>query len=261
MAYRLKSRASCVGFKLTAAACAQIFAEQLATDQAEVSSNKAKIVSGEVVLTGSDAGTFAGGYVYGDSSPTKVLRNAAGAGTAYGDTDASQVLTTATVAGTFDEASRNTNPGVAFVVSGTSYKILGTDYVGTYAPSSTGGGYTGSRVVGIASHWMDKIVHLERPDIRRDNSEGPQREWHAQSAQVRAAIWPATQETRDDYARRDIVVTHSIVTAIDLVARPGDRIVKTDDTARYYVVVGIQDYDNGFMSDVLRQYDAELRYT
>ena len=113
---------------------------------------------------------------------------------------------------------------------------------------------------GIANHWLDKTIHLERPDIRRDDSEGPQREWHAQSADTKAAIWPASQETRDDYARRDIVVTHSIVTAMDLAARPGDRIVRTDDTARYYVVVGIQDYDNSFLSDIIYQYDAELRY-
>jgi hypothetical protein len=40
-----------------------------------------------------------GGYTYGDNSASKVLRNAAGAGTAYGDTDDSKVLTTAMVSG------------------------------------------------------------------------------------------------------------------------------------------------------------------
>ena len=60
MATQLKSRASCTGYKLTTAACAPIFAEQAVADVAEVDANKAKILTGEVVLTGAQEGTFWG---------------------------------------------------------------------------------------------------------------------------------------------------------------------------------------------------------
>jgi hypothetical protein len=60
MATQLKSRASCTGYKLTTAACAQIFAEQAAADVAEVDANKAKILKGEVVLAGSQEGEYEG---------------------------------------------------------------------------------------------------------------------------------------------------------------------------------------------------------
>jgi hypothetical protein len=48
--------------------------------------------------------------------------------------DAANVLTTDTVdgaPGTFDEASRNTNPGAGNVAGGVQYKILNTSYSGT----------------------------------------------------------------------------------------------------------------------------------
>ena len=49
--------------------------------------------------------------------------------------DAANVLTIDTtngVAGTFDESARNTDPGVANVESGVSYKIQNIDKVGEY---------------------------------------------------------------------------------------------------------------------------------
>lgn len=46
--------------------------------------------------------------------------------------DAAKVLATATPPGTFDEAARNTDPGIANVLAGTSYKIQNTSYTGTF---------------------------------------------------------------------------------------------------------------------------------
>lgn len=60
--------------------------------------------------------------------------------------DAAEVLNTATfgpasaVSGTFDESARNTDPGVAAVLYGTTYKIRNVDKTGTFIPSLLSGG-------------------------------------------------------------------------------------------------------------------------
>lgn len=69
-----------------------------------------------------------------------------GAAGTYHAPDAAEVINTATfgpasaISGTFDEAARNTDPGVAAVLYGTTYKIRNVDKTGTFIPSLLSGG-------------------------------------------------------------------------------------------------------------------------
>ncbi len=87
---------------------------------------------------------------------------------------------------------------------------------------------------------LNKKVTLERSVITLDASAGSKREnWKAVtgSENISASIQPVSTLLKQEYASRQIIITHQIYTSVDLKPKRGDR-VRLENTNTYYVVTG-----------------------
>jgi len=85
-----------------------------------------------------------------------------------------------------------------------------------------------------AGHFVD----MERPTATLDELGGRSLEWQSVAAGVAAWVQPVAAETREDYARRGMTVTHSVYFATDPSIEVGDRIIFR---GRKLVVAGVTD--------------------
>lgn len=87
---------------------------------------------------------------------------------------------------------------------------------------------------------LNKKVTLERSVITLDSSAGSKREdWRSitGSENIPASIQPVSTLLKQEYASRQIIITHQIYTSVDLKPKRGDRIRLVNSTT-YYVVTG-----------------------
>lgn len=75
----------------------------------------------------------------------------------------------------------------------------------------------------------------------KDANGGDVAAWTTINADIKVAIGSIDTELREDYARRDIQVTHEVICLSDLDAKPRDRIKVGSD---YYVVMGLAPEEN-----------------
>lgn len=87
---------------------------------------------------------------------------------------------------------------------------------------------------------LNKFITLERSVITLDSSAGSKREnWKPikGSENIPASIQPVSTLLRQEYASRQIIITHQIYTRVNLNPKRGDR-VRLDNSNTYYVVTG-----------------------
>lgn len=87
---------------------------------------------------------------------------------------------------------------------------------------------------------LNKKVTLERSVITLDSSAGSKREnWKpiTGSENIPASIQPVSTLLRQEYASRQIIITHQIYTSVDLKPKRGDRL-RLENTTTYYVITG-----------------------
>jgi hypothetical protein len=97
----------------------------------------------------------------------------------------------------------------------------------------------------ISSSLITDTVTLERPYITLDEVAGSKREvWNpvVGSQNIPASIQPVSAQVRQDFASRQIIITHRIYTRSDLKAQRGDRVRPNKGTAVYMVTAY---YDQG----------------
>jgi hypothetical protein len=92
----------------------------------------------------------------------------------------------------------------------------------------------------ISPQLLNKRVTLERPVITIDASSGSKREtWETVpgSDNIPASVQPVSSKVQQQYASRQIVITHQIFTGIDMHPKRGDR-VRLVGLGTYYLVTG-----------------------
>lgn len=90
----------------------------------------------------------------------------------------------------------------------------------------------------MSSSLITDTVTLERPYIILDQLAGSKREtWNSVygSQNIPASIQPVSAQVRQDFASRQIIITHRIYTRTDLKPQRGDRIRPNKGTAVYMV--------------------------
>lgn len=94
----------------------------------------------------------------------------------------------------------------------------------------------------LSSHLLNKLITLERAIITLDSSAGSKREkWESVpgSENIPASIQPISTLLKQEYASRQIIITHHIFTKVDLGPKRGDRI-RLQDSPIYYIVTGFK---------------------
>jgi hypothetical protein len=90
----------------------------------------------------------------------------------------------------------------------------------------------------ISPSLITDTVTLERPYIILDQVAGSKREtWNpvSGSQNIPASIQPVSAQVRQDFASRQIIITHRIYTRTDLKPQRGDRIRPNKGTVVYMV--------------------------
>ena len=88
----------------------------------------------------------------------------------------------------------------------------------------------------------ERLAH-QRNAPTKTATGGQASSWSTVTASVKCCVYPIDTAARDDYARRDILVTTAIVTKTDAGAKATDRFY--DSVAGvYYVVMGVEPYSN-----------------
>ena len=98
----------------------------------------------------------------------------------------------------------------------------------------------------ILSMFLNSTAQHERAAYTKDASGAAFATYASQTANVKCAIWPADSQTKSDYLRNDIVVTHKIAADVDLGAKAEDRITIG---SKYYLVRGIGDFQNNLIAN------------
>lgn len=98
----------------------------------------------------------------------------------------------------------------------------------------------------LSSHLLNKKITLERAIVTIDSSAGSKREqWEPVhgSENIPASIQPISTLLRQEYASRQIIITHQIFTKVDMKPKRGDRL-KLQDSSVYYVITGFKNVAN-----------------
>jgi hypothetical protein len=104
---------------------------------------------------------------------------------------------------------------------------------------------------------LDKNVTHQRSTGVKDAIAGNTPTWATQTANVRAAIWPAGSSTSRTFLRREIIGDYVIATNQDLSATTKDRF---SHGGVYYVVNAVEKYSNAGVSvESLYLHDCTLR--
>lgn len=92
----------------------------------------------------------------------------------------------------------------------------------------------------FSTHLLNQLITLERPLITIDASAGSKREvWEPvpDAINIYASIQPVSSKVRQEFASRQIVITHRIYLRTDLKSKRGDRI-KIVGSETYYLITG-----------------------
>ncbi len=97
----------------------------------------------------------------------------------------------------------------------------------------------------ILSMFLTSTAQHERATYTKDASGAAFATYALQNANVKCALWPADSQTKNDYLRNDIVVTHKITTDLDLGAKAEDRLTIN---GKYYLVRGVENFQNNLIA-------------
>lgn len=104
---------------------------------------------------------------------------------------------------------------------------------------------------------LDKTLTHQRNAPTADPNGGEIPGFATVTSNVRCAVWPIESNKAEDYARRDILVTHAVCADVDLGAKAEDIMLIGGDT---YIVQGLEPYSNtGILSRPLYVMHCELR--
>lgn len=96
------------------------------------------------------------------------------------------------------------------------------------------------------SDFLDKTLTLDRRANTKDDIGTPVAGGFSTIASgVACCLWPASARTVSEFAKRDMVVDHQIVTTTDIGARANDRITIGGG---HYIVKAYSAYDNATIS-------------
>lgn len=108
---------------------------------------------------------------------------------------------------------------------------------------------------------QDRVTH-QRNSPTVDDVGGDVASWSNVATGLRCAIWPVESVPNEAavFARRDIVTSHILAFARNIGAKATDRFPHPDEAGLYYVVEGVEKYQNyGVLGHPIYLVAANLR--